>query len=235
VQEVYTALVRLAGTPDASGEVDALLEALAVGVPVLVEPVDHASVTVRRGTGYATVATSGKLAEAMDLAQYADAKGPCLDALGGMPVGVEDTLTTDGWPRFRSRAFSFGLFASLSVPLFAGSGAVVGALNLYARDPQPMGALISRVVSLFHAEDAAFKPRRPPELDPGGEEFVRGLAAALDVHDDIQAALGIIMGGRQTGAEQAYADLCELAAAAGGSLHDTALTLVQRREAWSET
>ena len=61
MDEVYDSLVRLAGTPDASAEVTALLEAIAVGVPVLVGVVDHASVTVRRGAGYATVATSGKL------------------------------------------------------------------------------------------------------------------------------------------------------------------------------
>ncbi len=231
MDEVYDSLVRLAGTPDASAEVTALFEAIAVGVPVLVGVVDHASVTVRRGAGYATVATSGKLAEAMDLAQYADGKGPCVQALHGMPVGVEDTLTTDGWPRFRSRAFSFGLYASLSVPLFAGSGAVVGALNLYARDPFPMGALISRVVSLFHPEEPAYAPHRPAELDAGAEEFVRGLAAALDVHDDIQSALGILMGGRQTSADSAYLGLCELAATGGRSLHDAALALVERREA----
>ena len=43
--------------------------------------------------------------------------------------------TTMAWPGFRQAAARMGLHASLSVPLFAGSGATIAVLNLYGHDP----------------------------------------------------------------------------------------------------
>jgi hypothetical protein len=228
------ALVGLAGSPDDSPAVDTYLRELVEIVPRLVDSVDYASVTVRRDGTYSTPARSDELAVAVDEAQYAADEGPCLDALEARePVGVEYTPAGENWPRFREKAYSVGVYASLSIPLFTAGGAVVAALNLYARDPAAMAGLIARVVDLFHgSEDPATDEvdDRPP-LDPGGAELVEGLRAALRVHDDIQHALGMLMGRRQLSAAGAYATLCEIAAKEDLSLHAVATGFLDRLEA----
>src|SRR4051812_17106696 len=144
-------LVGLAGSPDDSPQIDGYLRELVDVVPRVVEAVDYASITVLRNGAYATFARSDALAQAVDSAQYASDEGPCLEAIDtGTAVGVSDTGVGDEWPRFREKAFSVGVYASLSIPIFTASGAVVAALNLYARNPAPLAGLIVRVVDLFH-------------------------------------------------------------------------------------
>lgn len=223
------ALVGLAGSPDDSPAIDAYLRELVETVPRVVAAVDHASVTVHRDGVYSTLAESDELALAVDAAQYAADDGPCLDALNvGEPVGVHDTSNGDGWARFRQKADSVGVSASLSIPLFTAGGTVVAALNLYARRPAEMAALISRVVDLFQGTETAVG--RPP-LDGGSAELVEALGAALRVHDDIQHALGMLMGRRQLSAAAAYSALYEIAVKEDLSMHEAATDLLDRLEA----
>jgi hypothetical protein len=46
---------------------------------------------------------------------------------------VKNIDATMAWPGFREAAARMGLHASLSIPLFAGSGATIAALNLQPR------------------------------------------------------------------------------------------------------
>jgi hypothetical protein len=90
-------------------------------------------VSSRYEGAYATVAASSDLA-VVDEAQYRDNAGPCLDALDtGSPAAVPEIAATMSWPGFRDVAVNPGLRASLSVPIFAGSGKTIAALNLYGR------------------------------------------------------------------------------------------------------
>ena len=226
-------LVALAGTPDDSPEIDGYLRELVEIVPHRVDAVDYASVTVRRNGSYSTLAKSHELALVLDAGQYETDDGPCLDALEVRePVGVEHIEAGDGWPRFRQRAHSVGVYASLSIPLFTAAGTVAAALNLYARDPAQMAGLIVRVVDLFHGSDTGAEgiPDRPP-LDHGGAELLAGLSAALRVHDDIQLALGMLMGRGQLTAAGAYSELREIAAKEDQTLHQTATNLLDRLDA----
>lgn len=229
---VHDVLVALAGSPDESPAIDPYLRLLVDLVPTIVEPVDYASVTVHRDGRYATVARSDELAQVIDSAQYAGDEGPCLEALDtGTAVGVSDTSVADGWPRFREKAFSVGVYASLSVPLFTGAGTVIAALNLYAHEPAAMAGLIARVVDLYHGPDSPARSLERTPLDGGSAQFVDGLSAALRVHDDIQHALGLLMGRDQVSAAVAYTCLCDVAVKEDLSLHDAAMDLLDRREA----
>jgi hypothetical protein len=67
---------------------------------------------------------SSALAVAVDEAQYAEQAGPCLEPLHtGVPAPVPDIAATMVWPGFRDQAVKIGLRASVSIPLYAGSGA----------------------------------------------------------------------------------------------------------------
>jgi hypothetical protein len=50
---------------------------------------------------------------------------------------VPDIATTVAAAGFRAAALRLGLQATLSVPLFAGRGVDVAALNLYSREAPP--------------------------------------------------------------------------------------------------
>ena len=114
-------LVTLAGTPDDHSSVEGDLIAIAQLSAARIAAVSYASVTARHVGAYTTVAASNDIAVAVDEAQYADNKGPCLDTLdGGSPTSVPRIDATMIWPGFRDAAYKLGLRSSLSIPVFAG-------------------------------------------------------------------------------------------------------------------
>jgi hypothetical protein len=223
-------LSTLAGTPDDSSHLDDLLITIAQLVADVVEPVSYASVTANRAGAPTTVAASSQLAYDVDRAQYADNAGPCLDALAdGKPVDVPSVAAVMAWPGFRDTAWQLGLRASLSIPLFAASGAPIAALNIYAHDPGPMTALTRRVWALY--DTGSDHDDRLPAVQVGSQQILDGLAAAFDIRAVIQQALGVIMARRQVTADTAYLILRAKAADTGATLTAIATAAVQEQDA----
>lgn len=221
-------LTGLAGTPDDSSGISHQLDTIAQLAADLIAPVSYASITAYRDEAYTTVATSGKVALAVDEAQYDDRDGPCLSALqAGMPVAVPDMRTTMRWPGFREAAFALGLRASLSVPLFAGRGTAIAALNLYGRDAEAMAPLIAAVWGAFDAAGPALAAGPDPvELDEGSAGLVAGIAGAFAVRDVIHQAMGVIIADTQRPPDAAYVVLRLRAAETGLTLFDAAATVI---------
>jgi hypothetical protein len=220
---LHNAIVALAGTPDDASGIDELLTLIAQLTATLAGEVCYASVTVPDNGTFTTVAMSNDLALAVDEAQYADGKGPCLDALAGAPVSVNNIATTISWPHFRDKALSLGLKASLSIPLAAATGKPIAALNLYAYDPAKLAGLSAAVLAVFHGQ-----PHDPaPEqwLGPGASQLISGLSATLDIHEQIHVALGIIMAREHVSSSIAYAILRNAAANSEISIFDAATKL----------
>ena len=210
--------------PDDSPDLPGQLTAIVRLSGDLVEPVDFASVTMFTADGHRTHAASDDVAEAVDLAQYAQDAGPCLLALhSGETVGVPDMSHAVVWPRFRDVAWRYGVRASLSIPLFAGSGDPVAALNLYARDADGMRPLIRRVEVCYQDGSMDGWPR----MDAGSEHLLAGLAGALRHRDLIQRALGLLMDREQIAAAPAYQRLVR-ATEPGVPLTATATALLDR-------
>lgn len=217
-------LIALAGTPD-DAVADAQLVAVAQLTADMVAAVSYASITALRDDAYTTVAASSRIAIAVDEAQYADDSGPCLDALdSGVPVPVADITATMAWSGFRDAAFTMGLRASVSIPLFAGSGVPIAVLNLYGHDPAAMTGLIAGVWAVYEpGEESA---RSEPASDAGAEELLAGLAEAFVIRSAIQQALGVVMARDKCTAGDAYLRLRARAAEAGTPLAATANALI---------
>jgi hypothetical protein len=225
-------LAALAGTPDDASWISCQLVTIAQLSADLIEPVAYASVTAHRDDAVTTVATSSEVALAVDRAQYADQAGPCLDALhSASPVAVPDVAATMRWPGFRDSAYRLAISASLSIPLFAGRGTAIAALNLYSRDRNSLAPLTA-------AAWAAYDPGSPGTtargngLDHGGEALVAGLAGAFAVRAGIQQAIGAIMAATHRTADAAYLVLRLRAAERGATLTDTATAVLTG--GWSE-
>lgn len=214
-------LLGLAGIPDDSSEIETDLIVVAELAARLITVIDHASVTRRSSGTYATAAASSEIAVAIDLAQYDDSAGPCLEALEtGHPAAVPDIAATMTWPRFRDTAAQLGVRASLSLPLFAGSGRTIASLNLYSSDPGPMPHLVSAVAAAYDPQ--APDPWSGEALDPGGQELAAGLTGAVRLRSTIQRAVRVLAATEGTSAHQAYLTLCTRAAESGTSLAGTA-------------
>ena len=218
-------LVALAGTPDDSSWIDTQLMAIVQLAADLVRPVSHASITVQRDAAYTTVAADSGIALAVDEVQYADQRGPCLDALdGGSPTAVPNIPATMAWPGFREAARGLGLQASLSVPLFAGHGSPVAALNLYGRDAGAMSPLTVAVWSTFDAGGRGAGDTSG--LDDGSAALIAGLVGAFAVRDLIQQAIGVILSEQHRSVDCAYLTLRLRAAETGRTLTETATEVI---------
>jgi hypothetical protein len=228
---LYDAITALAGTPDDTSGIDQALTVIASLAAARVGPVDYASITARRSGAPTTVALSNQVALAVDEAQYADDAGPCLDALdAGIPVAA-DIATTMTWPGFRYAATELGLQASLSVPLFAGSGQPIGALNLYAHDGQALAPLSRALLEIFDFHQAGGGqvgqgPDLSGQADAGSSELLTALVEALDVQHRIQVAIGVLMQQLSVTADAAYAALREQAAHTEQTLLQAAAAVV---------
>jgi GAF domain-containing protein len=222
-------LVTLAATPDDASDIDARLVTITQLAADMITPVSYASITAVRAGAFTTVAASSDLALAVDEAQYAENTGPCLNALqDGTPVAVNDIAATMRWPNFRDTAFRIGLRTSLSIPLFAGSGTPIAALNLYGHDPDTMAPLTSQVWAVYNRAPTADGDHVPElgTLDPTSRELIIGLTEAFAVRATIQQAIGMIMARRQCTTAPAYVALRVRAAETGTSLGSVATTVL---------
>jgi hypothetical protein len=220
-------LIELAGTADDDSTVGAQLVTIAQLAADQLEAVAFASVTRQDENGYSTVAVTSELAMAVDEAQYADNAGPCLDALdGGHPTSVARIDATMIWPRFRDAAYKLGLRSSLSIPLFAGRGLPVAALNLYSHDPAAMAPLSAAVLAAYDDAPEGRSPGPDEDLCPGARDLIAGLVGAFSIRATIQQAIGMIIAERRTNADLAYALLRSQAASTTGSLIGVATAVV---------
>jgi hypothetical protein len=194
--------------------VSALLKSITQSAADLLPPVSYASVTVRDEDSYATVAMTSELALAVDEAQYVEQAGPCLDTLEtDEPTALPRIDATVKWPGFRAAALRLGLRASLSIPLFAGRGTPIAALNLYGHDTDTMAPLIAAVLTTFESSTDGGGESAVDGLEPGPLQLVDGLIGAFRVRAEIQVALGVLMSSEHTDADGAYAILRSRAAA----------------------
>jgi hypothetical protein len=217
--------------PDDASDLDARLVTIAQLAADMVTPVSYASVTAMREDAYTTVAATSELALAVDKAQYADQGGPCLDALDrSTPVVVPDIAATMAWPGFRDAAFQVGLRASVSVPLFAGSGVPIAVLNLYGHETGPMAELAGRVLAAYDADQAQSVEPDPQEWDPGSQDLIIGLNEAFAVRSCIQQAIGVVIHQERCTPESAYVILRARSSETGESLFGIASALVRPSE-----
>jgi hypothetical protein len=223
-------LIALAGTPDDSSWIEPQFIAVAQLSADLIGPVTHASVTAYRDDSYRTVADSGPIAVALDEAQYVEQAGPCLDAIdNGSPVAVRDMSAVTAWPGLHVAAAEAAIQASLSIPLFAGRGLSIAALNLYADDRAAMAPLIGAVLAAYDPADATV-PAGAPNLQHGGAELLAGISGAFAVRGLIQQAIGVLVTDRHITVDRAYVELRLRAAETGVPLTDTAAAVIAERQ-----
>jgi len=149
-----------------------------------------------------TVVSTGDLATRLDETQYATGYGPCMHAATtGELTEIPDTRTETRWEEYSRRAAEEGNLSSLSVPLPIDDD-MVGALNIYAREPDAFdedsraealrfGPYAGVALSNIHAYSSA-------------RELAENMQSALESRAVIDQAKGILMERHKLTADQAF-------------------------------
>ncbi|CAN7304658.1 GAF domain-containing protein [Knoellia sp. LjRoot47] len=169
---------------------------------VTVIDADHASITVRHGDGFRTVAATSDLPRAIHQIQFDTGEGPHLDGLDEDPTFVTGDLAQEHhWPNFATRAVGHvGVNSLMSHRLFVGDN-VIGTLNAFAHR---RNAFSESAVAIF----AVFAAHAAVALQAAEEqERADNLEIALRTSRRIGTAIGILMHGHRVDERTAFAML----------------------------
>jgi len=192
---------------------------------VLGAPVE-VSVTLITGDAAATPAATDDWAVMLDQLQYDHGYGPCLDsARAGQLVRVDDTATDARWPAFTSAAGEAGLASSLSAPLPA-QRHVIGALNIYTRQPRALGDEQVRLAEHFASYAGVAIGNTALYLTSA--KLAAQMQEAMSSRAVIEQAKGILMAVNQCDEDEAFAKLVDLSQRSHKKLRDVARELVQQ-------
>jgi GAF domain-containing protein len=179
--------------------------------------------TLERGRPSALASDDWALS--LDELQFEEHEGPCLDAYRtGNAFRVADLATDTRWPFYGPKAAARGARSMQSLPLSA-EGLLIGALNLYAEEPDAFdvaAVAVAEVVAAHaglasHVASAFFNQR----------DLAQQLAEAMQSRATIEQAKGILMGSRHCTAEEAFDLLVDLSSKSHRKLRDVAAVVVE--------
>src|SRR5688572_28905244 len=193
---------RLAATQTTlPSKLEAVVEVLKRTVPGC----DAVSITLVVEEAAVTGAVSSQLAVEVDLVQYAHDEGPCLTSMAERsPIRIDVLRQDERFEHFAPGAIEAGVESSLSVPL-VWAGTVVGSINLYSTEPNAFtDATVTRVAPIagYAAEVIGGSPLHAASMD-----LVEGLVTTVKDNDDIQIAIGFLIGAGTPTAAEAWAIL----------------------------
>lgn len=192
IPEVRAAAVRLAALADETLDLVQGLEAVAGLAATLLPTVVGVSITVVVGGDPFTVTATSEDANALDATQYLGG-GPCTDAATSADrVIVDDVLDERRWLLYAQAAAASGVRSSLSLPLRGSGDVPFGALNLYASEPEAFRGKEAQVAELFGAR--ANELVMNADLSFMTREYARELPRRLDEHEQVNRAIGVLMG-----------------------------------------
>ncbi len=173
----------------------------------------------------AVMAADDDWARSLDELQYEEREGPCMDAARtGNVFRVRDLADDTRWPFYAPRAVELGARSMVSLPM-SSEGKLVGALNVYARQPSrftseevALGELIAAQAGVAIQVAASFFRHR---------DLAVQMQTALTSRARIEQAKGVLMGARGCTEDEAFQLLVSLSQESNRKLRDVADALVQ--------
>jgi GAF domain-containing protein len=204
---------------------DTLQKMSVLATQVLSEAPEVSLTLIEREQGL-TAATSGPIALALDLRQYDDGDGPCLDAAR---YGQTVRLTIDGpdqrYRNLRQAAQEKGVTHTVSLGLSTGDQ-VMGAMNIHNITGRPLSEKSEEIARTFavcigivlgNAEQHRQAATRADNLE-----------VALRTRAPIEQAKGMLMTRHHCTSEEAFAMLTRLSQSTHVKIRDIAQNLVDQ-------
>ncbi|MEU0741388.1 GAF and ANTAR domain-containing protein [Streptomyces sp. NPDC006134] len=183
------------------------------------------SLTVRRADRLMTLAGSSGLPRGLDLRQYENGSGPCVDAAAtGNPQYAADLAVETRWPPYTAYALAAGVRCVLALPL-AVEGETGAAINFYGVEPGALGEGIDAArVFAERAADAVVTALRIERQ----RQSAADVRTALLSRSVIDQAVGILMARERVDARIALERLRRISQDSNVKLRDLCSDLVAR-------
>ncbi|MBC9002204.1 GAF and ANTAR domain-containing protein [Micromonospora aurantiaca] len=223
--DLAAALIRLGRIKYDEVDLDVVLSTIAQVAKDTLPGTAEVSVTLVQGTEAHTAAYTGELALTLDEWQYAQGRGPCLDAATtGTAMLVPDMAAESRWPGWAARAHAAGAASSLSIGLPI-QEAMVGALNVYGASPGVLDRQVELAQTLAGYAAIALAN---VHLYESTATLAQQMQEAMQSRAVIEQAKGIIMGQRRCSADEAFAILARVSQDSNRKLREVAESLVDR-------
>lgn len=187
----------------------------------LLDEADHASLTLKVGRGYETLASTSDKATEADSIQYALREGPCVEsAEEGEWYRSGDVGHDPRWPRWGPKAAELGMQSLLAVRLLS-NGKPLGALNLYSERSSAFAGrddVSLALVYAVHATTALVSAR-----------LVANLETAMSSRHQIGMAQGILMGRYGLTVDSSFAALRRASQQSNMLLREIAVEVVRTK------
>ncbi|MGA8210255.1 MAG: GAF and ANTAR domain-containing protein [Nocardioidaceae bacterium] len=184
----------------AADDFDTIFDAAVRAAPDVVAGCDHASLMVRQGEQFLSIASSDAVAAAIDTFERELGEGPCVDAIEDDSSFHDSDLTNGSpWPRLAERVLAETDVRGMAGFRLKASDGVVGALNLFSDVPGALteegleqGMVLASFVNL--ALTAAHERRAAATLRAG-----------LESNREIGKAIGLMMAFHKISDDAAFA------------------------------
>lgn len=165
-------------------------------------------------------------ARTLDELQYAEHEGPCLDAFRtGNAFRVRDLAAEGRWPSYVPRAVEQGARSMMSMPM-AAEGNVIGALNVYARQPDAFDAQAAAVADIVAAHAGLASQVSTAYF--GHRALAEQLSEAMQSRAAIEQAKGVVMAANGCTPDEAFALLVRQSQSTHRKLRDVAEEVVAK-------
>jgi GAF domain-containing protein len=184
----HAAFATLARVVYAADTYEEVFTALCQTATLVVSGCDHASLMVRRGDRFESLAWSDELARQIDAAEREFGEGPCLDAILGDAAQVDPDLRSHAtWPRLAAWTLENTPVRGLAGFRLVVDGERVGALNFFSDTPGQLAGPASNEAAVFTAfANVALMAAHE-------REQARNLRLALGSNREIGKAVGLLM------------------------------------------
>jgi GAF domain-containing protein len=139
-------------------------------------------------------------------------------------MAIEDTAEPGPWEAFRGSALAHGIRSTLSLPLLVTTERCVGAMNLYAAEPQAFSGGDRHTGELFAAQAAIVLVNAQAYWD--AQELNANLSQAMVSRAVIEQAKGVLIGAQGITPEDAFDMLVAASQRENTKLRDVAARIV---------
>lgn len=183
----------------ASGDFEAIHQAVVNAAPRLVRGCDHASLMLQKGGRFETIAATDEVARHIDALERELGEGPCLDAITDDTAYMEPDFTQGSmWPRLAERVVAETPVRGAAGFRLLVEGSKAGSLNLFSDTP---GVLDERSVN----EGAVLSSFLSVALLAAHErQDAQTLRQALESNREIGKAVGLLMAFHKIGDDEAF-------------------------------